>query len=245
MLERPKISPSQQPKSLVISPSDLASKSLGVKIENGQVPWRKIFRWLGLQDRRQKTGPALLSHRYQPPIQLRGKYMWFITICHPPRNEMRQGWKRNDISITLTSLWRLDLRYHALLWRQNGRDGVSNHQPRGCLLNRSFRHRSKKTSKLRVTGLCAGNSPVIGEFPTQKCSNAENVSIWWRHHEHYTYCQSRPHLEHTEAGTKWLLFRAARFFYLYWNLTLSCSWIPKLQFPELMLTKMLNIAWRY
>ena len=40
----------------------------------------------------------------------------------------------------------------------------------------------KKTSKLRVTGLCAGNSPVTDEFPTQRASNAENVSIWWRHH---------------------------------------------------------------
>ena len=44
------------------------------------------------------------------------------------------------------------------------------------------RRRSKKTSKHRVTGLCAGNSPVTGEFPGQKASNAENVSIWWRHH---------------------------------------------------------------
>ena len=42
--------------------------------------------------------------------------------------------------------------------------------------------RSKKTSKLRITGLCAGNSPVTGEFPAQKAGNAENVFIWWRHH---------------------------------------------------------------
>ena len=42
------------------------------------------------------------------------------------------------------------------------------------------RRRSKKTSMLRVTGLCAGNSPVTGEFPTQRASNAENISIWWR-----------------------------------------------------------------
>ena len=41
----------------------------------------------------------------------------------------------------------------------------------------------KKTSKLRVTGLCEGISPVIDEFPAQKASDAENVSIWWRHHE--------------------------------------------------------------
>ena len=52
--------------------------------------------------------------------------------------------------------------------------GVSNHQPHDCLFNRNIRRRSKKTSKLRVTGLCAGNSPVP--------SYAENISIWWRHH---------------------------------------------------------------
>ena len=44
------------------------------------------------------------------------------------------------------------------------------------------RRRSKKISKLRVTGICAGNSPVTGEFPAQRASNAGNVSIWWRHH---------------------------------------------------------------
>ena len=46
-----------------------------------------------------------------------------------------------------------------LQWRHNGRDSVSNHQHHDCLLNRLFRRISKKTSKLRVTGLCAGNSP--------------------------------------------------------------------------------------
>ena len=44
------------------------------------------------------------------------------------------------------------------------------------------RRRSRKTSKLRITSLCWGNSPVTGEFSTQRASNAENVSIWWRHH---------------------------------------------------------------
>ena len=47
----------------------------------------------------------------------------------------------------------------ALRWRHNDLAGVSNHQPHGCLLNRLFRRRSNKTSKLRVTGLCVGNSP--------------------------------------------------------------------------------------
>ena len=48
----------------------------------------------------------------------------------------------------------------SLHWRHNDHGGVSNHQPHGCLLNRLFRRRSKKTSKLRVTGFCVGNSPV-------------------------------------------------------------------------------------
>ena len=50
-----------------------------------------------------------------------------------------------------------------LRWRHNDHAGVSNHQPHGCLLNRLFRRKSKKTSKLRVTGLCAGNSPGTGD----------------------------------------------------------------------------------
>ena len=41
---------------------------------------------------------------------------------------------------------------------------------------------SKITPKLRITGFCEGNSPVTGEYLSQRTSNAENVSIWWRHH---------------------------------------------------------------
>ena len=70
----------------------------------------------------------------------------------------------------------------SLRWRHNGHDGISNHQPHHCLLNLLFGCWSKKTSKLRGSGLCVGNSPGTGEFPAQMVSNAENVSIWWRHH---------------------------------------------------------------
>ena len=76
-----------------------------------------------------------------------------------------------------------DFTWYALHWRHNECDGVSNHQPHDCLLNRSFMRRSKETSKLRVTSICEGNSPGTGEFPAQKAGNAEDVSIWWRHHE--------------------------------------------------------------
>ena len=58
-----------------------------------------------------------------------------------------------------------------LQWRHNERDGVSNHQPRECLLNRLSKAQIKETSKLRVTGLCEENSPVTDEFPAQRASN--------------------------------------------------------------------------
>ena len=72
--------------------------------------------------------------------------------------------------------------YKALQWRHNERDGVSNHRRLDCLLNRLFRRWSKKQWKLRIIGLCERNPPVIGGFPSQRARNAENVSIWWRHH---------------------------------------------------------------
>ena len=79
--------------------------------------------------------------------------------------------------------WRSRWKVPTLLWHHNGHDGISNQQPHDCLLNCWFRHKSKKTSKLHFTGLCAGNSPVTGEFPAQMISYVENVSIWWRHHD--------------------------------------------------------------
>ena len=58
----------------------------------------------------------------------------------------------------------------ALEWRHNDHNGVSNHQTIDYLLKRLFGGRSIKTLKLRVTGLCEGNSPVTGEFPAQRAS---------------------------------------------------------------------------
>ena len=90
-----------------------------------------------------------------------------------------------------------------LRWRHNGHDSDSNHQPRDCLLNRLFRSRSKKTSKLRVTSLCVGNSPGTGEFPAQMASNAENVSIWWRHHDIFGICITHQMLKPEYARITW------------------------------------------
>ena len=74
----------------------------------------------------------------------------------------------------------------SLQWRHNERDGVSNHQPRDCLLNCLFRHRSKKTSELRVTGLCAVNSPHKGPVTPKMFPFDDVIMIWnlfneWSH----------------------------------------------------------------
>ena len=72
------------------------------------------------------------------------------------------------IIITVTSLW--------ARWRLKS--------PASRLFTQPFIQAPiKENTKLRVTGLCAGNSPVTGEFSTQRDSNAENVSIWWRNHD--------------------------------------------------------------
>ena len=88
--------------------------------------------------------------------------------------------------------------YDPFRWRHYGRDSVSNHQPRDCLFNRLFRRRSKKTSRLRVTGLCVGNSPGTGEFPAQMASNAENVFIW----RHHAVCNKLSHYARRRLGLK-------------------------------------------
>ena len=90
---------------------------------------------------------------------------------------------------------------HSLPFRHTERDGVSNYQPHDCLLNRLFRRRSKKTSKLRVTGLCVGNSPVTGEFLRQRVSNAKNVFISWRHliTTHYGLCTNAKYLKYIKT----------------------------------------------
>ena len=92
---------------------------------------------------------------------------WFTVIDTP--------WCSFDFTVMseeIVMLWRT----FSLLWRHYGCGSVTNHRRLDCILNRLFRRSSKKTAKLRVTGLCEGNS-VTGEFTTQRASNAEDVSF--------------------------------------------------------------------
>ena len=61
-------------------------------------------------------------------------------FCPPP--------SKSD-GLQLVYWWRYEILKPFQL-RHNGRDGVSNHQPHDCLLNRLLRRRSKKISKLGV-----------------------------------------------------------------------------------------------
>ena len=65
-------------------------------------------------------------------------------------------------------------------WRHYERDGVSNEQPHDCLLKHLFRHLIKEN--IEDPRHCPLWGEFTGEFPAQRASNAENVSIWWRHH---------------------------------------------------------------
>ena len=91
------------------------------------------------------------------------------------------------------------------------------------------RRRSKKTSKLRVTGLCTGNSPGTGEFPAQMASNAENVSIWWRHHviTWYMCAKEGPweKIYHIDEylNKQWSYIK----YFLYLLIDLECTWIQE------------------
>ena len=111
---------------------------------------------------------------------MKHKVRLFNYLCEEANNiynrSMSSKQNLNHMRIYIPSCWMNAMSHwnFPLLWPHNGRDGASNHQPHDCLLNRSFRRRSRKTSKLCVTGLCAGNS--------QMASNAGNVSIWWRYH---------------------------------------------------------------
>ena len=99
----------------------------------------------------------------------------FLFIC----KILCMAWnKAMELHNFCMSLWR-GFPSITLHLRHSGCDGVSNHQHHDCLLKRLFWRRSKKTSKLRVTGF------VLGIHRSQRANNTENVSIWWRRHDNY------------------------------------------------------------
>ena len=123
-----------------------------------------------------KSGPHnFINHPPHVGLRMKSRKISFIHAIYYRWQTLQNS--SQSIAVILAKPCKISLQ-----WRHNEHDGISNHQPHDCLLNHLFGRRSKKTSKFRVTGLCAGNSPVTDKFPSQRASNAENVSIWWRHH---------------------------------------------------------------
>ena len=107
-----------------------------------------------------------------------------------------------------------------LRWRQNGRDSVSNHQPRHCLRSLLFGRRSRKTSKLRVTGLCVGNSPGPVNSPhkgpvTRKMFPFDDVIM---------QCSRSPAAEPPNLAESWQLFYCIFPWYLVSTLNSRLVW---------------------
>ena len=86
-------------------------------------------------------------------------HIFSFSLKRPSSCFLLGHWKNNKQGIKRQSVNPGDVKYTfyvSLQWIYNERDGVPNHQPHYCLLNRLFRRRPKKTSKLRVTGIFAG-----------------------------------------------------------------------------------------
>ena len=117
---------------------------------------------------------------------LQNAWLWLADTLASANHDQAFCWKL----LVKNSCWSIWVWSLTLQWRLNGHECVSNHRLKIVYSTdySDFRRRSKKTSKLRVTGLCAGNSPGTSEFPAQMASNTENVSIWWRHHKYGLWC---------------------------------------------------------
>ena len=115
---------------------------------------------------------------------------------------------------------------HTIKVRNNERDGVSNHRRLDGLLDCLFRHRSNKIAKLRVTGLCEGNSAVNSphkEPVTRKMFPFDDVIMLWTLQHGYTstgkrltkmsqYDSTRPGSHYLcLSGTLWHVFNVKSF----------------------------------
>ena len=131
-------------------------------------------------------------------------------------------------------------RFSPLHWRHNEHDGVSNHQPHGCLLKRLFRRRSKKTSKLRVTGLCVGNSSGPVNSPhkgpvTEKMSPFDDVIM----------AVLALHLSPVHWPVIWIFNVFDDIYQCWWNLQLGNDLATSHHLNEYFATRLIKISFKW
>ena len=142
-----------------------------VLLQLSRQPQNEAQHWiLGIVANGLLFGPVWLHYKRHLLEDIRVLYL-FVYARKSAARVLNRSWKYNFdhiFRIAVTQWW--------VRWRLK--------LPASLLFTQPFvqAHINKKKSKFHVTGLYAGNSPVTGEFPAQKASDAENASIWWRHH---------------------------------------------------------------
>ena len=126
----------------------------------------------------EKNRPLLLAKGVSPPISLDKLslgILFQVCIRNSGLCSLVQRDGESDLMIFfIKCVWRVDhltvFHYHDVTM-----DTVASHITSLTIVCTAVysRRRSKKTSKLLVTGLCAGKPPVTGEFPAQGASNGK------------------------------------------------------------------------
>ena len=149
-----------------------------------------IYRWLRTRQWKQQ---CIRNEVTQPCVKPSRSYVrmaYWDLLNHHVKGRLWKHLQKKKLLFLVSTLQ----------WRHNERYGVPNRQVHNCLPKLLFSRRSKKTSKLRATGLCEGNSPVTDEFPAQRASNTENVSIWWLHHHRDSIVVESPWFNRFQYG---------------------------------------------
>ena len=100
------------------------------------------------------------------------EWHWDYHICN-------QGWsKKVCVCVIAVKPILSAIKIILLQWRHNAPNGVSNHQP--TVVYPTVYSGADQTKHQSSASLVFVRG--TGEFPAQKTSNGEKVSIWWRHH---------------------------------------------------------------
>ena len=157
------------------------------------------------------------------------RFIGIWTVCSTACSGYQQR-KHQSSSESISTSWcrpRFILATPSLRWRHSGCDSVSNHQPHDCLLNRLFRRRSKKTSKLRVTGLFfvrgihrgPVNSPH--KWPvTRKMFPFDDVIMYWCHCVYVTWWEKLMYFHSIKTPSCGIFLHWKTFI---WNFPQTCK----------------------
>ena len=117
-----------------------------------------------------------------------GSCLWFQMPCRSCNDIIMSQLERSNLILSTLTLYTVrnvvdwEQYQGTLRWRHNGCDSVPNHQPRHWLLNRLFRHRSKKyqssASLAFVRGIHRGSMNSPHKWPvTRKMLPFDDVIV--------------------------------------------------------------------